>query len=116
MKKIKCLIAMLFLGLLPVQAAVPVGTDFSTLNSAADMESAYRNRTYCAYRPISQLREQLHCNIPATVWQNSVAFEAYDEEGNLLRIALRGLNHKDNATTDLICPAYKSCAVGRHSL
>ena len=62
MKKIKCLIAMLFLGLLPVQAAVPVGTDFSTLNSAGDMESAYRNRTYCAYRPISQLREQLHCN------------------------------------------------------
>lgn len=42
--------------------------------------------------------------IPSTVWQNAVAYEAYDEAGNLLRIALRGLNHEDNATTDLICP------------
>ncbi len=41
--------------------------------------------------------------IPASVWQNAVAFEAY-ADGELVRIALRGLNHKDNATTDLICP------------
>ena len=42
--------------------------------------------------------------IPADACQNAVAYEAYDAEGELLRIALRGLNHSDNATTDLICP------------
>ncbi len=42
--------------------------------------------------------------IPGSVWQNAVAYEAYDVDGNLLRIALRGLNHEDNATTDLLCP------------
>ena len=47
--------------------------------------------------------------IDGKAWPNAVAYEAYDEEGNLLRVALRGLNHKDNATTDLICPAGTTC-------
>ena len=46
--------------------------------------------------------------IPAGVWKNAVAFEAYarDEEGNqkLLRISLRGLNHDDNDATTVYCP------------
>ncbi len=52
----------LVLGLLPLQAAVPAGTDYSSLNSAADTESAYRDRMFRAYRPVSKLREELHCN------------------------------------------------------
>ncbi|MBQ7023592.1 MAG: M60 family metallopeptidase [Akkermansia sp.] len=47
--------------------------------------------------------------IPGDVWLNAVAYEAYDVEGNLLRVALRGLNHRDNATTDLICPPGTVC-------
>lgn len=41
--------------------------------------------------------------ISAEVWQNAVAYEAYVGD-KLIRIALRGLNHSDNATTDLPCP------------
>lgn len=47
--------------------------------------------------------------IPAGVWKNAVAFEAYgtDAEGNehLLRVSLRGLNHADNDATTVYCPA-----------
>lgn len=47
--------------------------------------------------------------IPAGVWKNAVAFEAYatDEKGNehLLRVSLRGLNHEDNDATTVFCPA-----------
>lgn len=47
--------------------------------------------------------------IPAGVWKNAVAFEAYgtDEKGNehLLRVSLRGLNHEDNDATTVYCPA-----------
>lgn len=41
--------------------------------------------------------------ISPDVWQNAVAYEAYVGD-KLVRIALRGLNHEDNATTDLSCP------------
>lgn len=41
--------------------------------------------------------------IPASVWQNAVAFEAYRGD-KLLRISLRGLNHADAAATTVICP------------
>lgn len=41
--------------------------------------------------------------ISPTAWQNAVAYEAYIGD-RLVRIALRGLNHADNATTDLPCP------------
>jgi hypothetical protein len=41
--------------------------------------------------------------IPADQWQNAVAFECYRGK-RLARVALRGLNHEDNATTDLIVP------------
>lgn len=47
--------------------------------------------------------------IPAGVWKNAVAFEAYgtDEKGRekLLRVSLRGLNHEDNDATTVFCPA-----------
>ncbi len=40
---------------------------------------------------------------PANVWRNAVAFEVYS--GNkLVRICLRGLGQKDNASTTVICP------------
>lgn len=35
--------------------------------------------------------------------KNAVAYEAWKGK-KILRIALRGLNHKDDATTDLVCP------------
>lgn len=41
--------------------------------------------------------------IPANQWENAVAFECYRGK-RLCRVAIRGLNHKDNATTDLIIP------------
>lgn len=41
--------------------------------------------------------------IPGTEWKNAVAFECYRGK-RLCRVAIRGLNHKDNATTDLIVP------------
>lgn len=42
--------------------------------------------------------------IPANQWQNAVAFECYDASGKLLRVALRGFNNTDNASTHLIIP------------
>lgn len=42
--------------------------------------------------------------IPANQWQNAVAFECYDSSGKLLRVALRGFNNTDNASTLLIIP------------
>lgn len=65
----------------------------------------YRDRL--PVQPSPQYRPEFRkgrVTIPGNVWQNAVAYEAYDAEGELLRIALRGLNHADNATTDLICP------------
>lgn len=50
--------------------------------------------------------------ISPTDCQNAVAYEAWD--GNkLVRVALRGLNHEDDSTTDLTCPdgTDKICAV-----
>ena len=41
--------------------------------------------------------------IPATEWQNAVAFEAYCGD-KLLHVSLRGLNHEDNQSTSVICP------------
>ena len=41
--------------------------------------------------------------MPAQLWENAVAFEAYQGD-KLLRISLRGLNHKDNCSTTVICP------------
>ena len=41
--------------------------------------------------------------IPAHEWQNAVAFEAY-QDGKLVRISLRGLNHKDGQATTVVCP------------
>ena len=41
--------------------------------------------------------------MPASEWQNAVAFEAY--KGNaLLHVSLRGLNHEDNSSTSVLCP------------
>lgn len=46
-----------------------------------------------------------HFTVPADQWKNAVAFEVYDEDDELIRICLRGLNQKDNASTDVILPA-----------
>ncbi len=45
------------------------------------------------------------CNIvvPADEWKNAVAFEVYAGK-ELVRVCLRGLGHKDDATTTVICP------------
>lgn len=45
-----------------------------------------------------------HFTVPADKWENAVAFEVYDKDGKLIRICLRGLNQKDNASTDVILP------------
>lgn len=42
-------------------------------------------------------------DIPPDAWKNAVAFEAYNGD-RLLRVSIRGLNHKDNETTTVICP------------
>ena len=43
-------------------------------------------------------------SIPANQWQNAVAFECCDSAGKLLRVALRGFNRADNASTLLLIP------------
>ncbi len=45
--------------LLPLHATVPAGTDVSSLNTGADTESRYRQRTFCAYKPLAELRRTL---------------------------------------------------------
>lgn len=42
--------------------------------------------------------------VPADKWANAVAFEVYNAEGKLIRICLRGLNQKDNSSTDVFLP------------
>ena len=41
--------------------------------------------------------------VPADKWQNAVAFEVYNKD-KLVRICLRGLNQKDNKSTDVLLP------------
>lgn len=41
--------------------------------------------------------------IPGNEWKNAVAFECYRGK-SLCRVAIRGLNHEDNESTDLIIP------------
>lgn len=41
-------------------------------------------------------------------WENAVAFEAY-RQGKLVRISLRGLNHKDGKSTTIVCPEGTDC-------
>ena len=41
--------------------------------------------------------------VPADKWENAVAYECYCGS-KLSRIALRGLNHEDNASTDILVP------------
>ena len=51
-------------------------------------------------------QEKLPCfTVPADKWANAVAFEVYNAEGRLIRICLRGLNQKDNSSTDVFLPA-----------
>lgn len=45
-----------------VQAEIPVGTDYSTLNQSADMEKAYRDREFRAYLPLETVRRTLRTN------------------------------------------------------
>lgn len=42
--------------------------------------------------------------VPADKWENAVAFEVYSGD-KLVRVCLRGLNQKDNRSTDVLLPA-----------
>ncbi len=41
-----------------LQAAVPPGTDLSQLNTSSDRERAYREREFCAYLPVAEVRKR----------------------------------------------------------
>ncbi len=41
--------------LLPLQAAVPAGTDVSQLNKGNNIEHNYRHRSFCAYKPLHEV-------------------------------------------------------------
>ncbi len=56
---IRCILFLLCALLLPLQAAVPAGTDLSCLNRGADTERNYRHRTFCAYRPLADVSRTL---------------------------------------------------------
>ncbi len=56
---IRCLLLLLCVLLLPLQAAVPPGTDVSALNQGEDIERNYRHRTFCAYKPLAELSRTL---------------------------------------------------------
>ncbi len=45
---------------------------------------------------------------PADKWENAVAFEVYRGK-KLLRVCLRGLGQRDNASTTVICPPGADC-------
>lgn len=49
-----------------------------------------------------------HMEIPADLWKNAVAFEAYKGK-KLLHVSLRGLNHEDKASTTVVCPEGTDC-------
>ncbi len=53
------LFLMLSLLLSPLQAAVPAGTDFSQLNKGEHPESNYRERSFCAYKPLVEVSRTL---------------------------------------------------------
>ncbi len=72
----------------------------------------FRDRLAVEAPEAGRFSPELHdgkLEIPAGVWKNAVAFEAYgtDEKGRekLLRVSLRGLNHEDNDATTIFCPA-----------
>ena len=56
------------------------------------------------FKPELKTEPVPYFTVPAEQWKNAVAFEVYDAQGQLIRICLRGLNHKDNASTDVILP------------
>ncbi len=56
---LRCIFFLLCALLLPLQAAVPSGTDFSQLNQGADAELRYRHRTFCAYKPLAEVSSSL---------------------------------------------------------
>jgi hypothetical protein len=55
------------------------------------------------FTPVIKNKPGTCFTVPADKWANAVAFEVY--KGNkLVRICLRGLNQKDNASTDVFLP------------
>lgn len=57
-KTLLCLLAAGAFAAAPLQAAVPVYTEVSTLNTGRDTESAYRHRTFRAYLPVETVSER----------------------------------------------------------
>ncbi len=71
----------------------------------------YRERL--AVEPSEDFRPQLPEGggivvIPAEKWKNAVAFEVYRGE-ELVRVCLRGLGMKDDASTAVVCPPGSTC-------
>ncbi len=54
----RCLLFLFCSLLLPLTAAVPPGTDMSQLNKG-DPEKQYRERTFCAYKPVAEVSRSL---------------------------------------------------------
>ncbi len=71
--------------LLPLQAAVPSGTDLSQLNVGSDTERNYRHRTFCAYKPLKELSRTLKIGA-YSAYENPTGI--YYEAGETIRITL----------------------------
>ncbi len=55
----RCILLLFCALLLPLQAAVPAGTDLSALNKGHNTERNYRHRSFCAYKPLSEVSRTL---------------------------------------------------------
>lgn len=71
----------------PTEAAVPVYTDFSQLNTNADREKAYRSRTFRAYLPVEELSNRNKV-APYSRFENPTGI--YFTAGENVSITLKG--------------------------
>lgn len=55
------------------------------------------------FEPTIQENRMKRFIVPGDKWENAVAFEVYNED-KLIRICLRGLNQKDNKSTEVFLP------------
>lgn len=87
----KCLmgiaLALCLVGSPELKAEIPAGTDYSALNSAADMEQAYRNRAFKAYFPLETIRERL-CTNNYSPFENPTGI--FFTAGEAVKVELQG--------------------------
>ena len=87
----KCLmgiaLALCLVGSPELKAEIPAGTDYSALNSAADMEQAYRNRAFKAYLPLETIRERL-CTNNYSPFENPTGI--FFTAGETVKVELQG--------------------------